>query len=180
VIQPLTNRDKQLIQQLVTTLVPTTIQVNTSLLIYVPTSFVHQPLDGGQPRDSPGRNSPKGYPPRGPPFNPLVGLFRWPTLDPHMFIPPWYQPPIVQLVLEPTTKRPYMKLQYPTYVKDTNSDAHIKMFKKAIKANGEIVEVDIINMFGFTFIDSMFEWGENFVQNHPNCTFEKLEQTFCK
>jgi hypothetical protein len=172
VIQPVTNRDKQLIQQLVTTLVPTTIQVNTSLLIYVPTSFAHRPLDGGQPRDSPGRNSPKGYP--------LVGLFRWPTLDPHMFIPPLYQPPIVQLVPEPTTKRPYMKLQYPTYVKDTNLDAHIKMFKKVIKGNGETVEVDIINMFGFTLIDSIFEWGENFVQNHPNCTFEKLEQTFCK
>jgi hypothetical protein len=22
--------------------------------------------------------------------------------------------------------------------------------------------------------------GENFVQDHPNCTFEELEQTFCK
>jgi len=97
-----------------------------------------------------------------------------------MFIPPWYQPHVVQLVSEPTTKQPYMKLQYPTYVKDTNSDAHIKVIKKAIKANGETMEVDIINMFGFILRDNIFEWGENFVQNHPNCTFEKLEQTFCK
>jgi len=29
-------------------------------------------------------------PPRGPPFNPHVGSFGWPTLDSHMFIPPWY------------------------------------------------------------------------------------------
>ncbi len=43
-----------------------------------------------------------------------------------------------------------MKLQYPTYVKDTNLDAHIRMSKKAIKANGEIVEANIINLFGFT------------------------------
>ncbi len=43
-----------------------------------------------------------------------------------------------------------MKLQYPTYVKDINLDAHIKVFKKAIKTNGEIMEVDISNLFGFT------------------------------
>jgi hypothetical protein len=49
------------------------------------------------------------------------------------------------------------------------------MFKKAIKTNGEIVKADIINMFGFTFKDDISEWGENYVQDHPNCTFEKLE-----
>jgi hypothetical protein len=65
-----------------------------------------------------------------------------------MFISPWYQPHVVQLVSKPTTKLPYRKLQYPTYVKDINLDAHIKVFKKAIKANGETVEVDIINLFG--------------------------------
>jgi hypothetical protein len=43
------------------------------------------------------------------------------------------------------------------------------MFKKAIKANGET----IINLFGFTFRDNIFEWGENYVQDHPNYTFEK-------
>jgi hypothetical protein len=49
-------------------------------------------------------------------------------------------------VSELTTKLPYKKLQYPTYVKDTNSDVHIRMFKKTIKANGETIEFDIINM----------------------------------
>jgi hypothetical protein len=52
-------------------------------------------------------------------------------------------------------KLPYGKLQYPTYVKDINLDAHIRMFKKAIKANGEIVQFDIINMVGFTLKDSI-------------------------
>jgi hypothetical protein len=65
-----------------------------------------------------------------------------------MFIPPWYQPPIVQLVSKLTTKLPYRKLQYPIYVKDTNPNAHIKVFKKAIKTNGESMEVEIINLFG--------------------------------
>jgi hypothetical protein len=31
-------------------------------------------------------------------------------VDIHMFISPWYQPPIVQLVPEPTTKLSYKKL----------------------------------------------------------------------
>jgi hypothetical protein len=83
-----------------------------------------------------------------------------------MFIPPWYQPLVVQHVSKPTTKLPYKELQYPTYVKDINPNVHIKIFKKAIKANGETMEVDIINMFGFTFRDSISEWGENYVQNH--------------
>jgi hypothetical protein len=95
-----------------------------------------------------------------------------------MFIPPWYQLVVVQLVLEPTTKLPYRKLQYPTYVKDTTLDAHIIVFKKAIKANGETMEANIINMFGLTFRDNIFEWGENYIQDHPNCTFEELEQAF--
>jgi len=74
---------------------------------------------------------------------------------------------------------PYKKLQYPTYVKDTNPDAHIRVLKKAITFNGEIVE-DIINMCGFTFRDNIFKWGKNYVQDHPNYTFEELEQAFCK
>jgi hypothetical protein len=97
-----------------------------------------------------------------------------------MFIPPWYQPTIMQPASEPIIKLPYMKLQYPTYVKDIDLDAHIKVFKKAIKANGEIVEADIINLFGFTPKDNIFKWEGNYVQYHPNCTFEELEQAFCK
>jgi hypothetical protein len=77
-----------------------------------------------------------------------------------MFIPPWYQPHVMQHVLEPVTKLPYMKLQHPTFVKDTDLDAHIKVFKKAIKVNGETMEVDIINLFGFTLKDNIFEWGK--------------------
>jgi hypothetical protein len=86
----------------------------------------------------------------------------------------------VQLVLELATTLPYKKLQYPTYVKDIDLDVHIRVIKKAIEANVEMVEANIINLFGFTIRDNIFEWGKNYVQNHPNCTFEKLEQAFCK
>jgi hypothetical protein len=159
---------------------PSTIHVTTSLPTYVPRRFDHQPPNERKPRYSHGGGSPKGNSPKEPPFDPHVGSFGWPTLDLHMFIPPWYQPPVVQLVLEPTTKLSYKKLQYPTHVKNIDLDPHIRVFKNAIKANGEIVEVDIINLFGFTLKDNISEWGENYVQDNPNCTFEKLEQSFCK
>jgi hypothetical protein len=42
------------------------------------------------------------------------------------------------------------------------------------------VEVNINNLFSFTLRNNILEWGENFVQNHPNCTFEGLEQAFYK
>jgi hypothetical protein len=149
-VQLMTNKDKQPVQQPVIAPIPTTVKVTTSLPTYVPRGSTHQPPNGRQFRDSLGRNSPEGNLLGEPPFNPLVGSYGWPTLDLHMFIPLWYQPPIVQPISKQTTKLPYRKLQYPTYVKDTNLDAHIRVFKKAIKFNGEIVETNIINLFGFT------------------------------
>ncbi len=106
-------------------------------------------MDGRQPGDSPRGSSLRGDLPGGPSFIPPIGSFGWLAPDLHMFIPPWYQPPIVQHVSEITTKLPYRKLQYPTYVINDDLDAHIKVFKKAIKTNGEMVEVNIVNLFGF-------------------------------
>jgi hypothetical protein len=42
------------------------------------------------------------------------------------------------------------------------------------------MEADIINLFGFILQDNILKWDKNFVQDHPNYTFEKLEQTFSK
>jgi hypothetical protein len=65
-----------------------------------------------------------------------------------------------------TNKLPYQKFQYLTYVKDTNLDAHIKVFKKVIKAYKKTIKVDIINLFSFTLKNNILKWGENFVQDH--------------
>jgi hypothetical protein len=73
-----------------------------------------------------------------------------------------------------------MKLHHPTYVKNIDLDVHIRVFKKVIKTNSEIVEINTINLFSFTLIDNILEWGEIFVEDHPNCTFKKLEEGFCK
>jgi hypothetical protein len=49
-----------------------------------------------------------------------------------------------------------------------------------IRANEEIMEADIINLFGFTLRYDILEWGKKFVHDHFNCTFKELEQAFCK
>ncbi len=59
-------------------------------------------------------------------------------------------------------------------------NVHVRVFCKAIQANGEKKYVDIINLFYFTFCDAISKWGENFMKAHLVCKFEKLEVTICK
>jgi hypothetical protein len=49
-----------------------------------------------------------------------------------MFVPPWYLPLVIQPLSKLTTKLPYNKLQYPTYVKNIDHDVHIRLFKNVI------------------------------------------------
>jgi hypothetical protein len=60
-------------------------------------------------------------------------------------------------------------------VKDIDHDVHIEVFKKTIKANWETMEANINNLFSFILRDTILEWGEKFVQDHPNYTFEDFE-----
>jgi hypothetical protein len=73
-------------------------------------------------------------------------------------MPPWY--PLVAIQSKLANKLPYQKFQYPTYTKDTNLNAHIKLFTQKIRINGETVEVDIINLFGFILQYNILEWGK--------------------
>jgi hypothetical protein len=75
-----------------------------------------------------------------------------------IFMPPRYQ--LVLVLSERTNKLPYWKLQYPTCVKDTDLDVHIRVFKKTIRANGETMEVDMVNLFGFILWYNILEWGK--------------------
>jgi hypothetical protein len=54
------------------------------------------------------------------------------------------------------------------------------MFHKAIHTNVEKINVDIVNLFYFTFHNAISKWGENFKWAHPIYKFEKLQTTFCK
>ncbi len=74
VVQLVTSKERQLVQQLVIAPIPTIVQVTTNLLTYVPRGSAHQPLDGGQLGNSLGGSSRRGDLPREPPFNPLLDL----------------------------------------------------------------------------------------------------------
>jgi hypothetical protein len=117
--------------------------------------FAKQPIDpkgGLKPQLGPPR--PLGY------FGfPMVNSSR-PPLPPNM---PYCQP-----------------LNYTKYVKNSDLDVHVKVLKAAIRANGKIEYAKIVNMFSFTFRDIVFDWCNNYTGDYPNCTFAKLQLTFCK
>lgn len=139
-------------------------QINDKLSTCVPRRiFVHHPLNGRQLGNSPRWNSPRRDPFRGPPFSPHVGSNK---SNQHLIHACLCHHGFHQLLHNMYESKqpnyPYKKLQYLTYVKDIDSTAHIKVWKKAIKDYGETMEVDIINMFSFTFKNSIFEWNKLF------------------
>jgi hypothetical protein len=59
-------------------------------------------------------------------------------------------------------------------VKDFDPNAHVKVFKVAIKTNVEIKNAEIVNIFSFTFKDTISDWCNNYIGNYPEYTFAKL------
>jgi hypothetical protein len=52
--------------------------------------------------------------------------------------------------------RPYCQpLNYPEYVKDYDPYALVRIFKTTIRTNGETEDVEIVNLFSFTLINTM-------------------------
>jgi hypothetical protein len=75
--------------------------------------------------------------------------------------------------------RPYRQpLNYPKYVKDSNPNAHVRIFQTVIKTNSETNDARIFNLFNFTLRDTMFDWCNNYLGNYLDCTFVKLYLTF--
>ncbi len=71
--------------------------------------------------------------------------------------------------------RPYYRpFNYLEYIKDSYLDAHVKVFKVAIKANNEIDDAKIINLFNFTFTNIVSNWSNNYMGDYPNCIFAEL------
>jgi hypothetical protein len=123
--------------------------------------FVKQPLDLREG----GSNPPRPLKPLGPPEP--SGYFGLPMMD-------LGRPPL-------PPNRPYHHpLIYPKYVKDSDLDAHFEVFKIAIITNGEINDVEIVNLFTYILKNIMFDWCNYYLGDYPNCTFAKLLLFFCK
>jgi hypothetical protein len=89
---------------------------------------------------------------------------------------------MVNLGMPPLTpNRPYHRpFNYPEYVKDSDPYAHVRIFKAAIRVNGEIKDAKIINPFSFTFKDIMFDWCNNYIEDYLDYTFAELQLAFYK
>ncbi len=71
-------------------------------------------------------------------------------------------------------------LNYHEYKKDFDPNAHVWIFKITIKANGEIEDDKIMNMFNFTFKDIAFDWYwcSNYMNNYPSYRFVALSTCY--
>ncbi len=65
-------------------------------------------------------------------------------------------------------------------MKNFNLDVHVRVFKVAIKANGETEDVKMVNMFSFTFKYTMSNWCNNYTGNYLECIFAELQLVFYK
>jgi hypothetical protein len=70
-------------------------------------------------------------------------------------------------------------LNYPKYIKNSNLDTHVHVFKQAIKVNGVTQEGTKIMYFQWTLWDTPLTRGDNFVNNHLDYTFDKFVKSFC-
>jgi hypothetical protein len=69
-------------------------------------------------------------------------------------------------------------LNYLEYKKNFDLDVHVWIFKATIKANGEMVDEEIANLFNFTLRDNTSNSCNNYMRDNPNCRFADLEQAF--
>ncbi len=59
-------------------------------------------------------------------------------------------------------------------MKDFDPNVHVKVFKVAIKTNGEIKNAKIGNIFSFTLKDTISNWCNNYMRNYLEYTFVEL------
>jgi hypothetical protein len=63
-------------------------------------------------------------------------------------------------------------LNYLEYKKDFDPNAHVRIFKVVIKANGETIDEEITNLSNFTLKDNAsIGVTINYMQNNPNYRF---------
>jgi hypothetical protein len=80
----------------------------------------------------------------------------------------------------PPSKPYHWPLNYLKNVKNSNPNAHVKVFKATIKVNSETNDAKNVNLFRFTLKDIVSNWNNNYMGDYPNCTFVEFQLAFCK
>jgi hypothetical protein len=89
--------------------------------------------------------------------------------------------PMIHLGKSPLPpSKPYRRpLNYLKYVKDSDPNVHVKIFKDVIKTNNETDHAKVNNMFSFTLRNIVFDRCNNYLRDYPICIFAKLHLAFC-
>jgi hypothetical protein len=125
------------------------VSVHTKMPRKVDMIFVGQPLDLGRGGLEPLR------PPRPPRPSRYFGFLMMNPSRPSL-------PP----------NRSYCRpLNYPKYMKDFDPYVHVRIFKATIRANGEIKDAKIVDLFSFTFKDILFDWCNNYTGEYLDLLF---------
>jgi hypothetical protein len=90
----------------------------------------------------------------GPPPDLSIGLYKWLTRDPRIFMPLWY--PLVTILFKPTNKFPYQKLQYLMYMKDTDMMLTLEFSRRQTKLMGRLWSWLISSTYLVLFYETIF------------------------
>ncbi len=71
-------------------------------------------------------------------------------------------------------------MNYPKYIKHLDLDAHVHVFKQAIKVNDVTQEGTKIVYLQWMLPNIASISEDNFVNNHLDYTFNKFAQVFCR
>lgn len=65
------------------------------------------------------------------------------------------------------------------YEEDSDPDAHVIAFERALRPNGETEEEEIINLFRTTLKKGPQKWHDKFLRAAPHSTWRDLKAAFC-
>jgi hypothetical protein len=64
--------------------------------------------------------------------------------------------------------KPYCRpFNYLEYVKDSDSNVHVRVFEAAIRTNSETNDAKIVNLFNFSLRDIVSTWCNNYLGDYP-------------
>jgi len=88
---------------------------------------------------------------------------------------------VVNTVARGSVAKPYRStLKYPYYKKNTNPNAHVRIFEAIVRANRKTSKEYIVNVFNYILKEMILNWCHNYMLEFLDCIIFKLIQTFCK
>jgi hypothetical protein len=89
-------------------------------------------------------------------------------------------PPLVDQAVLPLIAPAMKPLSYKMYKEGADPDAHTKSFEKILWINVETNELVVMILLCTTLTDKVQKWADDYLDMHPNCTWEQFKVAFKK